>query len=439
MSSSPIENQNDSARFKIGDEIKMRGPGGIERVGIFSGLLSDIASAPEERVKISDDLTMVRRGPLYGFEGAGAENLSFGALSVLMSAFDAGAETASDYLKGYKAGSDHPLYQDHSLTMGEMRAVAARRGEGSKTEEPTAADELLEILRQHIQPKFHHHVALGEMFTGGDGDDAIAAAGGASISGMDGNDWIDGQENLRANGGSGNDVIAGYSNARLSGGAGDDKLTAYDNATLDGGSGNDSLEAYGHARLSGGAGHDYISAYGNVTADGGSGNDYIAVYGDSTVTGGEGQDFIAAGDRVLLDGGTGNDIIHAGSGATVTGGLGDDRLRVGKDALIHFNRGDGADAVAAIGGPMGARLTQQTGRAVDTLSSARIALGPDIAPADVAVAREGDDLRISIAGTTDSLLIRNAAYRGVPNLVFGDGTVLSGTTLQEQAAPNIPA
>jgi len=426
MSTSGISLLTDPIALKPGDKIKMRGPDGVEREGTFLGSLTELATdggkAPIEHLRISDDLTMTRQGALYRMEGAGAGKLTFAAHTVLMSAFDAGAETASDYLKGLSAGGEHPLYQDRTLTMDDMRNFVKSRREASEEGE-SAADGLLRILQQHIQPKFHHHVAAGESLTGSDGDDAVAAADGANIAGMDGNDWIDGRENLRANGGSGNDVIEAYGNAKLAGGTGDDRLTAYNNSVLDGGSGNDHLGAGSHARISGGEGHDYISTYGNATVDGGSGNDYIDVYGDSSVTGGDGHDFISAGSRVALDGGTGDDIIRAGDNATITGGLGDDTIRVGKDAVIHFGRGDGADAI------------EMTGRSADGLSSARIVFGPGIAQADIAVTREGDDLRVAIAGTADSLLIRNLGERDAPSLVFADGTVLAGAGLQ----PNIPA
>jgi hypothetical protein len=435
MSTSPIDSRLDPHTLKAGDKIRMRGPDGGEREGTFFGSLlgAFIAEAPVEHLKVSDDLTVVRQGPLYRFEGAGAGALSIGAQTLLITAFDAGADVAKDYLKGFSAGSDHPLYDDPSLTLNDLRAMA-QRGQAPLPEEPTAADELLNILQRHIQPKFDHHVAAGEAYFGSDKDDAIAAAAGTSISGNEGNDWIDGREKLKADGGTGNDVIEAYENAALSGGNGDDRLTAYSHSTLAGGTGDDHLAAYDHARISGGDGHDYISAYGHAAVDGGSGNDYITVYGQSTAEGGDGHDFIAADDHGVLSGGAGNDIIRARNSATISGGQGDDAIQAGRDAVIHFNRGDGLDTIAGQGGTAGLKLAELTGhRPADPLSSARIMLGPDIGPGDLTITREGADLRIQVAGSADAIVIRNVEQRGAPSLVFADGSVVSGDALRTQA------
>jgi len=433
MPTSPIDSRPDPYPLKIGDKIKMRGPDGIEREGTFLGSLmrASIAEAPLEHLKVSDDLTLVRQGPLYRFEGPGAGKLSLGAHTLLMSAFDAGEDVAADYLKGFSAGSDHPLYEDQSLTLDQMRAMA-QRAQTPSTVEPTAADELLKVLQQYTQPR--HSVAAGEAYVGTDKGDAIAAADGARISSNEGDDWIDGRDKLTANGGSGNDLIEAYENATLVGGHGNDKLTAYGTSSLDGGTGNDHLAACDHARISGGAGHDYIHAYSHARIEGGSGNDYISVYGHSTVDGGDGHDFIMAGDNGQLSGGLGNDMIRANDNVTISGGQGDDALRVGRDAQIRFNRGDGTDTIEAARGARSEAIAKLTDRTLpETLASGRIVFGPGIGPGNLTITREGDDLRIALDGGNDALIIRDTAHRGTPGLIFADGSSLSGTAVQERA------
>lgn len=78
-----------------------------------------------------------------------------------------------------------------------------------------------------------------------------------------------------------------------------------------------------------------------------------------------------------------------------------------------FRRGDGHDTILD---------DDPTPDNVDT-----IVMGADILQADVSAVRLGDDLQLSIAGTTDTLTVKRA-FRGTTNRVeriaFADGTVL---------------
>ncbi|HEY0021528.1 MAG TPA: calcium-binding protein, partial [Longimicrobium sp.] len=169
----------------------------------------------------------------------------------------------------------------------------------------------------------------------------------------------------------GNDTIYAAAGAdTLEGGAGDDNLQGQD--------GNDLLKAgIGNDSLSGGNGADDLQ--------GEAGNDYL--YGD-------------AGNDVF-DGGAGNDYLSGGSGAD----------------LYRFGRGYGAETVYNHDG-------DAVGVNADTVSFAA-----DVLPADVTVRRSGEDLVLSIAGTTDSLRVQSyfsqdgASQYAVENIQFADGTV----------------
>ena len=126
------------------------------------------------------------------------------------------------------------------------------------------------------------------------------------------------------------------------------------------------------------------------------GFDLSGTAGDDTITG------TSVDDRI--DGGAGNDVLDGGTGI---------------DTYL-FGRGDGQDTIQAPDTPAGE---------IDIL---RFKTG--VAPADIQVSRDGDDLVATIAGTTDSIRIVNAATHDIIELVeFADGTFWSEATLRAKA------
>lgn len=288
---------------------------------------------------------------------------------------------------------------------------------------------------------------------GGDGDDALFGGGGDDhIQGDAGNDYIDGGAgNNTLQGGAGNDDVYGGADADfmqgdagddfLDGGGGNDHLLGGEgNDTLFGGAGDDHVQGdAGDDYLDGGAGNDYmLGMEGNDTIYGGDGNDSIwggsgndSIYGEAgndQIAGEAGDDYLDGGaGNDLLDGGAGNDTIFGGDGADqLQGGAGDDYLHggTGDDVLLggagndtyRFGIGDGIDVIDNYAGDLGAT--------VDVLE-----IGAGVA--DVAVTMEENDLRISIHGTNDSVLIRNwFSYGYMDQIRFSDGNVLTSLQLE---------
>ncbi|MFT3779388.1 MAG: calcium-binding protein [Ottowia sp.] len=186
--------------------------------------------------------------------------------------------------------------------------------------------------------------------------------------------------------------------------------------TLDGLGGNDTL--YGRAgndRLLGGEGNDVL--YGEA--------------GDDTLEGGAGADQLygGAGADVLL-GGDGNDTLSGDAGDDVLdGGAGDDTLYggAGNDTYL-FGRGDGRDTIQS-------DYDQTAGK----LNVLRFKEG--VSAADVVVTRQGSALVLSIAGTSDRVLVNNFfneespanAYNPIQQVVFEDGTVWDMDELAQRA------
>ncbi|QQS10754.1 MAG: hypothetical protein IPK81_14025 [Rhodospirillales bacterium] len=111
--------------------------------------------------------------------------------------------------------------------------------------------------------------------------------------------------------------------------------------------------------------------------------------GADTMTGGGSVDWLAGGDAADTIAGLGGaDIVQAGAGDdTVSGGAGADILAGGAGNDVYaFNLGDGQDTIVVSGGGN------------DTLR-----FGPDIAFDQLWLERSGDDLVISVIGTTDSV------------------------------------
>lgn len=155
---------------------------------------------------------------------------------------------------------------------------------------------------------------------------------------------------------------------------------------------------------SGGIGNDLIrGAGGNDTLSGGDDQDLLfGEAGDDILTGDAGDDILDGGlgdDRLdggagidILDGGAGQDQLFGGAGNDqLIGGSGDDTLEGGSGADVYlYGLGDGADVINNVDSSNG----------LDTL-----AFQDDIDPSDVLVRRQGDDLLLTIAGTSDRLRV----------------------------------
>ncbi|WP_323000750.1 calcium-binding protein [Denitromonas sp.] len=192
---------------------------------------------------------------------------------------------------------------------------------------------------------------------------------------------------------------------------GNDTLYGYaTDDVLDGQGGNDYL--YGKAgndTLNGGAGSDQVHGEdGNDNLDGGFGNDYLY--------GGNGSDTLVGGaDNDYLYGGNDNDVL--------TGGAGNDYLSgdAGSDTYV-FGRGDGQDTVYNYDTAVGS---------VDV-----IALSGGLLPSEVSLSRTGDNLVLSIIGTTDKLTVQSyfnqdaAGPYVVDQIRFENGTIWDVTKVK---------
>ncbi|MEJ0016701.1 MAG: calcium-binding protein [Acetobacteraceae bacterium] len=252
-------------------------------------------------------------------------------------------------------------------------------------------------------------------------------------------------------GGSGADWIAAYAmiadqrdvtdaGVEVSGGEGDDRIRAVSSGTLsvDSGAGDDTIDARFNAYglIHGGDGNDRIDASGSLgTVDGGAGNDIITLRGQSVgATGGEGDDTIAGADWAI--GGTGNDMLELSnariSGVTFARGDGADTIVLspvddGRSSVSMFSasisQGGSAneshDIWLDFGGPDEIKMElPQPGDAGYGLAHTVVTLG-GMDLHEVQASLDGTDLTVSIAGTEDSITIRN--YQpGRVTFVFDD-------------------
>lgn len=295
-----------------------------------------------------------------------------------------------------------------------------------------------------------------DTLSGGAGvDELLGGAGDDYLAGGDGNDyvqdWIGGPARGGLFGGDGNDVLVGGGGVdALFGEGGDDTLLVDEDggATWDYINGGDGSDTISFEQFSGGIGFDltagrgggyaaqtygdgYVSIEnitgsqhadtvygdegnnvlrglngndtlhgreGNDTLDGGQGND--ALHGDDgadTLIGGDGDDIIygGAGNDVLL-GGAGNDQLFAEAGDDLLdGGEGNDILNGGIDNDTYIvNRMSGADLI---------QNYDPSGDDVDVIGF-QDAMGA-INDQDLWFERIGDDLKISVIGTTSSVQI----------------------------------
>ncbi|WP_225981513.1 calcium-binding protein [Paracidovorax avenae] len=173
---------------------------------------------------------------------------------------------------------------------------------------------------------------------------------------------------------------------------------------------------FGDDVIDGLAGDDRIYGQsGNDTLSGGAGKDEIyGGYGNDTLLGGEGDDQLRGDDGDdVLEGGAGNDYLHGGYG----------------NNTFIFGRGDGQDHIDHYH---------------DTAAGKRNVLQfkAGVASSDVKVQRSGDDLVLSISGTTDSVKMTAFFYQDVPGnayapvqeVHFHDGTVWTVDDLVQRAS-----
>lgn len=204
-----------------------------------------------------------------------------------------------------------------------------------------------------------------------------------------------------------NQISGGAGNDRISGGAGTNILA--------GGMGVDTLDYQfassavavnlqsGTAR-NGEGGTDTLSGFENVTG---------SSFGD-TITGDIGaNEMIGGGGDDRLEGGAGSDML--------VGGAGDDVLVGGGDSdAYQFGRGDGHDRIVENDATAGNRDI--------------VLFGANIAAEQLWLQRVNNDLRLSIIGTTDSILVENwflgAQYR-IEEFRTADGKTLTVSGAQK--------
>ena len=173
------------------------------------------------------------------------------------------------------------------------------------------------------------------------------------------------------------------------------KWATADKVTLDGIVTAHSFERSGAAPgVSGGSKNDWIygKGPGSHTMNGLGGDDVLigGLAGD-TLKGGAGADRLFGNEGAdTLEGGTGDD--------TLTGGAGDDTLTGGKGADVYeFGRGGDADVVDNTGDDSGG----------ESAASDTVRFGSGVDDDQLWFARSGDDLRVSIVGTSDSIRVKD--------------------------------
>ncbi|PZO87557.1 MAG: hypothetical protein DI623_14505 [Sphingomonas sanxanigenens] len=245
---------------------------------------------------------------------------------------------------------------------------------------------------------------------GGVGNDVLIGGGGDDILvGGDGDDLIDGGAGAdQIDGGLGTDTVtfasalagvtAKLASADRAGDATGDVYVSIENMV--GSSFADILVGDGNANwIEGGAGADWLQGEGgDDVLFGQDGNDNLyGMDGNDRLEGGDGDDY--------LEGGAGNDNLKGGAGNdTLFGGAGDDLLDggLGNDAL---DGGDGSDTYL---------ISADSG--TDTITNQRTPGNPDIdvigyqggiTRSNLWFARAGDDLVVSVVGTSTETRIKN--------------------------------
>jgi trimeric autotransporter adhesin len=241
---------------------------------------------------------------------------------------------------------------------------------------------------------------------GGDGNDTLfGGIGNNTLDGGADQDYlVGGAGNDALSGGAGNDMLfSGAGSNALSGGDGEDYLVGESGSdTLSGGAGDDLLYGQGESDvLDGGAGNDALSGdVGMDTLAGGAGDDLLLGQADDDLLdGGEGIDELQGGDgNDQLFGGDDSDILYGDAGNdTLDGGAGDDVLlgNAGTDTYV-FGRGYGNDTIDNYDGT----YVGYTGTGV-------VQFAADVKPEDIIATQQGYNLVLAIAGTNDTLTIKD--------------------------------
>jgi Ca2+-binding RTX toxin-like protein len=261
-------------------------------------------------------------------------------------------------------------------------------------------------------------------------DDTIDAGNGANhveggwgadvITTGSGKDWIDA--------GSGNDIVnSGLGDDIVFGANGDDQLnTAGGNNEIHGGSGHDTITT--------GAGDDHLFGDGdNDTIDAGDGANHVeGGWGVDVITTGNGNDWIDGGSyNDTISAGGGNDTVFGGSGNDfINGGTGDDILTGGtQQDRYHFERLDGNDVIVEAANDLG-----------DVIE-----FGANVTADQIWFSQSGNDLRLSLLGSSDSITIQHwyTHNKPVEKIETQDGMYLLNSAVdqlvQAMAAFNIPA
>ncbi|MDZ7855405.1 calcium-binding protein [Sphaerotilus sp.] len=157
---------------------------------------------------------------------------------------------------------------------------------------------------------------------------------------------------------------------------------------------------------------------------------------DNTISAGLGNDTVYghAGDDLILGGGGDDSLMGDEGNDTLEGGTGNDVLQGGLGNNVYrFGKGDGQDWISSYGDPDAAKLNT-------------LALKAGINPNEVTLRRNGDQLVVSIAGTTDRVTIDGFFWYGNPyasnpsgqpnpvqQIIFDDGTVWDIPAILSQA------
>jgi hypothetical protein len=211
-------------------------------------------------------------------------------------------------------------------------------------------------------------------------------------------------------GGDGNDSVAANGrHTKVSTGAGNDSISTFNDAVVDSGSGDDTIHTYRRAAVSAGDGNDYISTYADSVVDAGAGNDSVRGNAGMTITAGAGNDEVRITDHGNVDAGDGDDFVVSHGHSTLRGGAGNDVITLtNTGATVTFNKGDGQDKISS---------TEHFTLEIKGYSKD-----------DVVVTQDGDLTIISFTGSDDAIRM-NMAYRPVQDrtatLSFEDGSTLN--------------
>jgi len=327
-----------------------------------------------------------------------------------------------------------------------------------------------------------------ELFGGAGNDTIYGNAGDNTMYGDEGNDTIYGDSGRDyIEGGAGDDYIqAGAGDNTIYGDDGNDQIQAgVGDDYIDGGAGADVIAAGdgeniiygddGNDQISSGSGNDYIEAgAGNDTVYGGGGNDEVfGKSGIDTIYADTGDDYIDGGlDADYMYGGIGNDtyvvdnpsdwvveyanqgidtvlssITHTLSGhvenliltgsADINGsGNSMDNILIGNSGNNTLLGEEGND-IYIFGGGSGADTVNNFSSDFFAMTTDTIQFSEGITDADLELIRENYNLRITINGTADSLVIQDY-YCGDKHIVdqftFADGTVLTAAQMEAKVS-----